>query len=160
MKYGFKTFKMKVENHEFWVAESTELKGCAAQGDTLDEAITLFEEMEEEWLETAVKYGIPIPKQRITENVEYSGVISLRLGKTLHRKIAEAANEDGVSINKFITCALSECIGYHKADNKIIVVNAYEKNECHDECTKNWSKEIEKGQYKKYTKMGEFCYGY
>ena len=60
MKYSFNVKQMKVENHAFYVIESNVLKGCVAQGDTLDEAISLFAELENEWLETAKSLDIPI----------------------------------------------------------------------------------------------------
>lgn len=67
MEYSFNVKKIKVEEHVFFVIESNILKGCVAQGDTLDEALALFSELEREWLETAKKYDIPIPKESIQE---------------------------------------------------------------------------------------------
>lgn len=67
MKYSFNAKKMKVEEHFFWVIESNILKGCVAQGDTLDDALTLFSKLENEWLETAKKYDIPIPDEAVQE---------------------------------------------------------------------------------------------
>ena len=63
MKYSFNVKKVKVKEHIFYVVESNVLKGCVAQGDTLDNALTLFSELENEWLETANKYDVPIPKE-------------------------------------------------------------------------------------------------
>lgn len=63
MKYSYNIKQMKVENHDFWVVESNVLKGCVAQGDTLDEAISLFAELENEWLETAKSLNIPVPNK-------------------------------------------------------------------------------------------------
>ena len=39
MKYGFVIYKMKVDEHVFWIAESRDLNGCVGQGDTIAEAI-------------------------------------------------------------------------------------------------------------------------
>jgi hypothetical protein len=47
----------------FWIAESKVLKGCVGQGETLTCAISELEANENEWLDTAIKYGIAIPPQ-------------------------------------------------------------------------------------------------
>ena len=52
---------MKVENHEFWVAESKELIACVAQGETKEEAIAELELNEIEWLKTAKEFDIETP---------------------------------------------------------------------------------------------------
>ena len=61
MKYDYRVNKMKVENHEFWIAESIELKGCIAQGKTKEEAIAELELNEIEWVKTAKEFAILTP---------------------------------------------------------------------------------------------------
>ena len=61
MKYDYRVYKMKVETHEFWKAESIELKGCIAQGETKEEAIAELELNEIEWLKTAEEFDIETP---------------------------------------------------------------------------------------------------
>lgn len=72
-----------MEEHIFFVIESNILKGCVAQGDTLDDAFALFSELESEWLETAQKYDIPIPKENVQEKNSYSGKLIIRLPKSI-----------------------------------------------------------------------------
>lgn len=120
MEYSFNVKKIKVEEHVFFVIESNILKGCVAQGDTLDDALALFSELEREWLETAKKYDIPIPKESIQEETSYSGKLMIRLSKSLHKKIAQEAEKESTSINQLIVSILSESIGYKKG-----VMNAY-----------------------------------
>lgn len=45
----------------YWTAESKVLNGCAGQGNSYDEAVRELEENEKVWLDTAPKFGIPIP---------------------------------------------------------------------------------------------------
>ncbi|NOT48142.1 MAG: type II toxin-antitoxin system HicB family antitoxin [Acidobacteria bacterium] len=45
-----------------YVAEIPALKGCLAQGDTLNETLEELETVETLWLETAVKAGLRLPK--------------------------------------------------------------------------------------------------
>ena len=120
MKYSFNVKKMKVENHIFYVVESNVLNGCVAQGDTLDEAIALFAELENEWLETAKSLDIPIPDEITHEETSFSGKLMVRLPKSLHKKIAQEAENESTSINQLIVSILSEAIGYKKGSN-----NAY-----------------------------------
>lgn len=60
MKYKYKLYKTEVEGHVFWVAESKELKGCVGQGETAEEALSELETNEEEWLDAAKEFSIPV----------------------------------------------------------------------------------------------------
>jgi antitoxin HicB len=44
-----------------YVAEIPALKGCLAQGDTLEEALTELQTVEQLWLETARDHGDELP---------------------------------------------------------------------------------------------------
>ena len=55
MKYAFKTYQMKVDDHVFWCVESEVLDGCVAQGDTLEEALSEFAENENDELVDVIK---------------------------------------------------------------------------------------------------------
>lgn len=114
MKYTFDVQKAKVKNHEFYVVESKCLKGCVAQGDTLDEALELFAELEAECIETAKKYGIQIFSEQIKEDMDYSGKLTLRLPKFLHKEVAEVSKADGISLNQFMVNALCRELGYRQ----------------------------------------------
>ena len=48
-----------------YVAEIPALKGCLAQGDTLEEALTELETVEKLWIETAIKHGDDLPDTEI-----------------------------------------------------------------------------------------------
>ena len=60
MKYPATITPMAVEGHRFYAVHSNCILGCVAQGDTLEEAIKLFDELEAECIECAEKYGIEI----------------------------------------------------------------------------------------------------
>ena len=117
MRYTFNVQKVKVEQHEFYVIESKCLKGCVAQGDTLDEALLLFAELEAECIETAKQYGIEISAEPMREEIDYSGKLSVRLPKSLHKEITKLSKEDGVSINQFIVNSLCKSVGYKEGIN-------------------------------------------
>lgn len=49
---------------EAFIAEVPELSGCAADGATYQEAIANVEAIIQEWIETAIKLGRPIPQPK------------------------------------------------------------------------------------------------
>lgn len=93
-----------------YVAEVKELPGCLSQGESLEEVMENIEEARQLWIEIAYESGkreIPLP---MTEQ-EYSGKFVLRIPKSLHRRLAEAAQADGVSLNQYTLNLLSEAVG-------------------------------------------------
>ncbi len=88
-----------------YVAQIKDLPGCLTQGETLDEAIANINEARELWIETAYEAGdeIPLPSSDDT----YSGKLLLRMPKSLHRRLAEAADRENVSLNQYIVSVLS-----------------------------------------------------
>lgn len=106
MIYEFKMYKAQVENHIFWVAESRVLNGCSAQGDTPQEAYTNLENVEQEWIETAKELEWKIPDVPIRELKVYSGKLALRLSPMVHQAAAEYADEQGISLNQYISNAI------------------------------------------------------
>jgi len=84
-------------------ARIKELEGCMTEADTLEEVLKLLEDAKRAWLETALEEDLEIPlPESMREEKEYSGRILLRLPKSLHRKLAKAAKEEGVSLNTYI----------------------------------------------------------
>lgn len=52
------------EEDQAFIAEVPELPGCAADGDTYQEALQNVEIIMQEWIETAKELGRPIPEPR------------------------------------------------------------------------------------------------
>ena len=50
--------------NDAYIAEVPELPGCMADGKTYQEALSNAEEIIEEWIETAIKLGRPIPQPK------------------------------------------------------------------------------------------------
>ena len=59
----------------------------------------------EGWIETKLENGFEVPKP-LEEN-NYSGKFVLRIPKTLHKKLALAAEKEGVSFNQYALYKLS-----------------------------------------------------
>jgi predicted RNase H-like HicB family nuclease len=52
------------DEDEAFIAEVPELPGCAADGETYEEALANVQVIIEEWIETAKDLGRPIPQPR------------------------------------------------------------------------------------------------
>jgi antitoxin HicB len=89
-----------------YVAEIRDLPGCITQGETLEEAVNNINEAKELWIETVYASGKKIPLPSTATN--YSGKLLLRIPKYLHRRLAETAKNEGVSLNQYILSVLSE----------------------------------------------------
>lgn len=96
-----------------WLAETRELPGCTAVGQTREEALRNLEEARLAWLETAVEEGFVIPDPRLSS--EYSGKLTLRIPKSLHALLAGLADDEGVSLNQLICDLISRGAGYEVA---------------------------------------------
>lgn len=86
-----------------YLAYAPALSGCMTHGDTPEEAISKGEEAVVLWLEEAIARGDKIPKPIHG----YSGKMTLRMPSSLHQKIAEKAEREGVSINQWVVYKLA-----------------------------------------------------
>ncbi|MBD2571295.1 type II toxin-antitoxin system HicB family antitoxin [Anabaena lutea] len=88
-----------------YVAEIKDLPGCFTQGETLEETMTNINEARELWIETAYEAGDNIPLPSTDDS--YSGKLMLRMPKSLHRRLSETAEREGVSLNQYIVYLVS-----------------------------------------------------
>lgn len=92
-----------------YVAQIKELPGCLTQGETLEETVANINEARELWIETAYEAGdeIPLPSK---DNNYNSGKLLVRMPKSLHRRLAETAEQQGVSLNQYVVSLLSAAV--------------------------------------------------
>lgn len=112
-----------------WFVRIKELPGCISQGETAEEAIEMIEDAMRGWLEVELEDGELIPEPRLEE--EYSGKFNTRVPKSLHRKLVEAAESDGVSLNQWINTALAEAVGERDGQKKSVLISESEEREGH-----------------------------
>jgi antitoxin HicB len=62
-----------------------------------------------EWIKAAYEDHISVPEPQSSD--EYNGRISLRIPKSLHKHIIEAAKVEGVSANQFLSHLISLGMG-------------------------------------------------
>jgi antitoxin HicB len=80
------------------------LPGCLTQADTFEELGEMIEDAMRGWIEIALEDGTPVPEPRPDE--AYSGKFVVRVPKSLHRRLVETAEAEGVSLNQYINVAL------------------------------------------------------
>ncbi len=91
-----------------FIATIPDLQWCSAFGETEEEAIKEIKIVQKEWLKIAKKEGITIPKPKTIDS--YTGKITAKTPKTLHRQLSELANEEGISLNQMIVLLLSDAV--------------------------------------------------
>ncbi len=97
------------EGRTGFVAEVRELPGCISQGESAEEAVANVHDAMAGWLSVALEDGREIPEPR--EPSSYSGKFLLRIPRTLHAVLAHQAEEEGVSLNQFVSAALAYVAG-------------------------------------------------
>lgn len=101
-----------------YTATIQEFPGCIADGDSPNEALTNLEAAALSWIEAQLSLNQPIPEPIALHG--YSGKIALRIPRGLHKRVAEMASSDGVSINQFLTNALATFVGAKSVANKLV----------------------------------------
>jgi len=99
------------EGDMLFEARVKELPDLHAYGDTSAEAYDLAVDAIETAAEAYADQGRVFPSAVIPVD-DYSGRVTLRLPRTLHRALAETAEEEGVSLNQHLVSALSYHSGY------------------------------------------------
>ena len=100
-------------------ARIKELPDVAEYADSHTEAYDLAIDTIETTAEIFKQEGRSMPEPALS-NVEFSGRITLRLSKTLHRLLAEQADDEVVSLNQHIVNQLSFNAGLRQASQKIL----------------------------------------
>ena len=93
-----------------YTAEIPDLPGCITCADTLAEVWELIEDAKRGWLELALADGDPIPMPAPPIEEQPSGKFTVRVPRSLHRKLSEEARREGVSLNQFVTVTLAESV--------------------------------------------------
>jgi predicted RNase H-like HicB family nuclease len=82
-----------------------DLPNCMTQVDTPGDIAAMAEEIRTLWIETEYERGAMIPEP--TTQSGFSGKFVVRVPKSLHKELAEAAKQEGASLNAYVTQLLS-----------------------------------------------------
>jgi predicted RNase H-like HicB family nuclease len=99
-------FKVTADEEGGYVIEFPDLPGCLTQVETAEEIGPMAEEARRLWITTEYEEGeeIPLPSYP----VRYSGKFNVRLPRSLHRRLAELAEREGVSLNQCVVALLAQ----------------------------------------------------
>ena len=98
-----------------YVATIPDLPGCITQGDTRLEVLEMIEDAKLCWLEAALDMGQAIDEPDFDK---YNGRLNLRIPKSLHRKLAESAQREGVKLNQLAIYLMASGIGEQLTDKQ------------------------------------------
>jgi len=93
----------------YFLARVLELQGCMIHGDTAEEALREIEDVKRDWIKTNLELGNKMPEPLGTR--KYSGKVILRMPPSLHEKLVQTAELEGVSFNQYMVFALSLSAG-------------------------------------------------
>lgn len=93
-------------------AEIKELPGLKVYGDSYSDVLNEIALAKTSWIEFNMELGRDIPEP--IEEINYSGRVTLRIPKSLHRELKARADAESVSLNSFLNYILSE--GLRKED--------------------------------------------
>lgn len=93
----------------YYVARVVELPDLLMTGDTPTEAVTELENVKRDWIKTHLELGNKMPEPLNLRS--HSGNIRVRMEPSLHSSLAFMAELEGVSLNQYITSALSHAVG-------------------------------------------------
>ncbi len=109
-KYSFRV--QYSEEDGGYIALSPEFPGLSAFGETLEEAIRESETALELFIEAYSEQKKPLPEPNVLK--EYSGQIRARLPRSLHERLAQRAEEEGVSLNTLMIQLLRDGLSLTK----------------------------------------------
>jgi len=66
------------------------------------------------WIESCLADGKPVPLPAEEDDTLPSGKWLQRVPRTLHKKIADLAQREGVSLNQYVVSVLAEAVGVQK----------------------------------------------
>ena len=120
--YNITVRKGEFEGDVLFEARVKELPDLVEYGDSADEAYDLAVDAIATAAQAFQEKGRSLPSPSIPAD-DYSGRVTLRLARSLHRALAETADEEGVSLNQHLVNILSYYSGYAAAQQSVGPLN-------------------------------------
>ena len=103
-----------------YVAVYPDLPGCMTQAENLEELFAMAKDARETWIESEYERGNEIPLPSYPE--EHSGKFNVRIPKSLHRALAEAAEREEVSLNQYVLTILARGDAQYRVERRLDVL--------------------------------------
>lgn len=107
LNYPFKIETIKNEDGGGFLISYSDLAGCISDGETIEETLINGEDAKLAWITSALEESLEIPLPD-TELEKFSGRITLRAPRSLHKELVDQAEREGVSLNQYIVYRLSK----------------------------------------------------
>ncbi|MCM3046644.1 type II toxin-antitoxin system HicB family antitoxin [Bacillus altitudinis] len=108
LNYKVEVSAISEEDGGGWLATHPELEGCMSDGETREEAIQNLDDARREWIDFCLRKDLAIPEPKQEEEIEYSGKFTLRVPKSIHKKLVEKSEEENVSLNNLVNQYITE----------------------------------------------------
>lgn len=105
------------EEDDGYIASVPELPGLSAFGETVEKAIKELNKAKKIYLAAYEEDGCRLPEPQ--KLMRYSGQIRLRMPKTLHAELANAAKSEGVSLNSYLNHLISANHSIHLVEKRL-----------------------------------------
>lgn len=105
LPYNYLIQPISDESGTYYYGRVLELDGCQSTGETFEKAYNNLLEAMEGWIEVKIEHNDSIPEPIVDDN--YSGKFVIRIPKSLHRKLAIEAEQEGISLNQYAAYKLS-----------------------------------------------------
>jgi len=112
-QYRFTVRPMTAEEGTGYLIEFPDVPLCMSDGATVEEAIVNGRDALKCCLLTMKEFGDPIPKPG--SSAVASGQFRLRVPKTVHARLTNRAEQEGVSLNTLVMAMIAEGLGKRKA---------------------------------------------
>ncbi|MGH6900811.1 MAG: toxin-antitoxin system HicB family antitoxin [Geminicoccaceae bacterium] len=117
LDYPFQVRPLADEEGGGYLIEFPDLPGCLSDGATIEAALASGADALRSWIATAWEFGDPVPPPSCPSDDAYSGRWNMRVPRSLHRRLAERAKAEGVSLNTLAVTLLAEGLGARGRDD-------------------------------------------
>lgn len=119
--YRFNVYQIETTEGLQWYVEYPDVSAVVGGGDTPEEAIAEAKDNLNAYIEYLQEEGMELPIASKYES-EYSGKVTLRMSYSLHKKVSELSELEGVSINSYINEALIEKTQNDISDRSVLSI--------------------------------------
>ena len=110
-EYNITTRKVVLHGETYFEARVRELPDVCEYGETVVDAHDLAVDTIETAMEMFSEAGRPFPPPAVPQD-DFSGRITLRLPKQMHRELAGSAQDEGISLNQHLVGMIAQAIGF------------------------------------------------
>lgn len=97
-----------------------DLNGCAAQGESVEEAISNLDVARQLWLSARLEDGLSVAEPVNEE--ECNGRATIRMSGALHAELLKISRRQRISLNQLVNNALSEYVGGNRLQQQVLEI--------------------------------------